>query len=246
MQKHTVLFLAADPSETRALALDREARAIHKELESAGYRERFEFVTRWIGEPLDLLRELRKLKPTVVHFSGRGTWGGEHRHGLFFKGLDGGARFVSAQAIERTFGAVGSTVKLVVLNGCYSEAQAEALLVHVDCVVGTSGSSHSDAARSFAIGFYGGLGDRESVVVACEQGAAAMSLEGVHDEDLPWLRVRAGVDASQLVLKQALLGLKIAGGRLTGSRTQEGRVRVRPDSSPPYVDVTPSCQFVVT
>ncbi|HWO18879.1 MAG TPA: hypothetical protein VNO30_08885, partial [Kofleriaceae bacterium] len=47
-----------------------------------------------------------------------------------------------------------------------------------------------------------------------------------------------------LDLKQALLGLKIAGGRLTGSRTQEGRVRVRPDSSPPYVDVTPSCQFV--
>jgi hypothetical protein len=28
-------------------------------------------VTRWAAEPLDLLRELRKLKPTVVHFSGR-------------------------------------------------------------------------------------------------------------------------------------------------------------------------------
>jgi hypothetical protein len=27
----------------------------------------------WAAEPLDLLRELRKRKPTVVHFSGHGS-----------------------------------------------------------------------------------------------------------------------------------------------------------------------------
>jgi hypothetical protein len=45
------------------------ARAIQKELESTGYRDCFELETRWAAEPLDLLRELRRLKPTVVHFS---------------------------------------------------------------------------------------------------------------------------------------------------------------------------------
>jgi hypothetical protein len=40
-------------------------RAIQTELERSGFRERFEFVTRWAAEPLDLLRALRKLKPTV-------------------------------------------------------------------------------------------------------------------------------------------------------------------------------------
>jgi hypothetical protein len=91
-------------------------------------------------------------------------------------------------------------VKLAVLNACYSEVQAEALLVHVDCVIGMGGSIRDDAARSFAIGFYGGLGERESVAAAYQQGRAAISLEGLCDSDRPQLRVRDGVDASQLVL----------------------------------------------
>jgi hypothetical protein len=72
MKKHTILFLAANPIGTDRLALDREARAIRKELESAGLGDCFELETRWAVEPLDLLRELRRLKPTVVHFSGHG------------------------------------------------------------------------------------------------------------------------------------------------------------------------------
>jgi WD40 repeat protein len=225
MKKHTILFLAANPIETAQLALDREARAIQKELESAGFRDRFELVTRWAVEPLDLLRELRKLRPTVVHVSGHGghrmpgdqrpgrapaprrdivgepdVVGSEQRHGLFFQGADGRAQFVSAQAIEETFGAAGSSVKLVVLNACYSDVQADALLTHVDCVVGMSGSIRDDAARSFAIGFYGGLGERESVAAAYKQGRAAISLEGLPDGERPQLKVRAGVDATQLVL----------------------------------------------
>lgn len=86
------------------------------------------------------------------------------------------------------------------MNACYSESQAEALLVHVDCVVGMNGSIQDDAARSFAIGFYGGLGERESVEAAYKQGRAAIRLEGLRDGDLPQLKVRTGIDASQLVL----------------------------------------------
>jgi hypothetical protein len=74
------------------------------------------------------------------------------------------------------------------------------LLAHVDCVVGTSGSIRDDAARSFAIGFYGGLGEREAVAAAYRQGRAAIALEGSPDGYLPQLKVRAGVDAEQLVL----------------------------------------------
>ena len=72
MRKHTILFLAANPSETDRLALDREAREIQVELERSRWRDRFELVTRWAAEPLDLLRELRRLAPTVVQFSGHG------------------------------------------------------------------------------------------------------------------------------------------------------------------------------
>jgi hypothetical protein len=225
--KHTILFLAANPIDTSRLALDREARAIHVELELSGYRDCFDFQTRWAAEPLDLLRELRRLRPTVVHFSGHGqgapgapgtpgTYGptaaprrdvdGEPAFhcvappaGLFFQGLGGRAQLVSAQAIEQAFGAAGASVRLVVLNACYTDAQADALLAHVDCVVGMAGAIHDAAARSFAIGFYGGLGERESVAAAYRQGRAAISLEGLPDAELPRLKVRPGVDAARLV-----------------------------------------------
>jgi hypothetical protein len=223
MQRHTILFLAANPSGTDRLALDREARAIQVELERSGFRDRFELVTRWAAEPLDLLRELRRLRPTVVHFSGRGAPGvaGEPRldsaprhaadgdpghdddlprRGLFFQGADGRPQLVSTEAIAKTFGAAGSSVRLVVLSACHSDAQAKALLAHVDCVVDMSGSISDAAARSFAIGFYGGLGEREPVAVAYAQGCAAISLEGLPDGDRPQLQIRAGVDASRLVL----------------------------------------------
>ena len=228
MTKHTILFLAANPLGTDRLALDKEARAIQVELERSGFRDSFELVTRWAAEPLDLLRELRKLKPSVVHFSGHGTFdgadahpvaGGPHRdvivengplapaqHGLYFQGPDGRPQAVSAEALAQVFGAAGSSVKLVTLNACYSDPQAAALVGHIDCVVGMRGSIREDAARSFAIGFYGGLGERESVAAAYRHGCAAIGLEGLPDGDEPRLRVRDGVDAELIVLAAPAVG----------------------------------------
>jgi hypothetical protein len=222
-RKHVILFLAANPLGTDRLALDREAREIGIELERSGHRDRFDFVTRWAAEPLDLLRELRKLKPTVVHFTGHGSGGTSRepssgqaprrdisaglghggvdaRHGLYFQDPRGHAQLVSAAALEQTFGAAGASVRLVVLSACYSDVQARALLAHVDCVVGMQGAIDDDAARNFAIGFYGGLGEGESVASAYKQGRAAISLQGLRDSERPQLEVRPGLDASQLVL----------------------------------------------
>lgn len=225
MTKHTILFLAANPLETDRIALEEEARAIQHALEHSGHRERFALVTRWAAQPLDLLDVLRKLRPTVVHFSGRtsrgvrrgsgsedasrdgGSAGGddagdpdERADGLYFHGPDGRPQIVSPAALEQTFGAAGSSVKLVVLNACYSEPEATALLGYVDCVVGMGGSISPEAAQTFAVGLYGGLGERESITVAYRQGRAAIHLAGLAGGDTPQLQVRAGVDAGRTVL----------------------------------------------
>jgi RNA polymerase sigma factor (sigma-70 family) len=201
MQKQTILFLAVDSSGIDADALQMEARAIQQELDRAGYRECFDFQTRWAAEPLDLLRHLRTLRPAVVHFSGRGEPGSadDPQGGLVFRARDGGRRVVSADALRDAFAAAGSSVKLVVLNACYSEPQAEALLAHVDYVVGMAGSIGRDAARSFAIGFYGGLGEREPVSVAYQGACAAISLDGFDESDRPRLKVRDDVDTAALI-----------------------------------------------
>src|SRR5215831_19802464 len=143
-KKHVILFLAANPHDTGRLALDREARSIHVELKRSGYRDRFDFVTRWAAKPLDLLRELRELKPTVVHFAGRGggspaSMAANHRDvivpagqatartGLYFHGAAGGVQLVAAEAIARTFCSISTRVQLVMLNACYSASIADAL-----------------------------------------------------------------------------------------------------------------------
>jgi len=220
LKRHVILFLAANPAGTDRLALDREARSIHTELKRSGCRDRFEFVTRWAAEPLDVLREVRELKPTVVHFSGHGSAGGTGAmtagpgrelvvasapdgtasHGLVFHASAGGEQLVSPEAIAQTLGAAGAPVRLVVLNACFTEPIAKALLAHVDCVVGMTGSIRAEAARSFAIGFYGGLGEHASVAVAFEQGRAAIQLEGLPDAKRPQLAVRAGFDPTELIL----------------------------------------------
>lgn len=237
MTKHTILFLAANPAGTDRLALDQEARAIQIELERSGHRDQFELVTRWAVQPLDLLRELRKVRPTIVHFSGHGgtidvdpgvdpgagprrTAGhrdvvvrprpgrapaaSQAQYGLYFQGADGQPQVVTTAALRDTFGAAGSSVKLVVLSACYSQPQSSALLAHVDCIVGMSGSIRDDAARSFAIGFYGGLGERESVADAFRQGQAAISLEDLRGSDQLHLDVRDGIDADLLIFADEL------------------------------------------
>jgi len=67
-------------------------------------------------------------------------------------------------------------------------------------VVGMSKAIHDHAARSFAIGFYGGLGEHESIAVAFRPGKAAINLDGLRDADRPQVKVGAGMDARQLVL----------------------------------------------
>lgn len=216
------------------------------------------------AEPLDLLRELRKLKPTVVHFSGHGmseavsapppAGDGPHRdvvvanhatdpaqHGLYFQGPDGRPHLVSTAALKESFGAAGSSVKVVVLNACYSDVHAAALVTHVDCVVGMSGPVGDDAARSFAVGFYGGIGDRESVAQAYKQGRAAIHLMGIGDSDRAELTVRDGINAARLFLSDDIQIFAISVPRLAAAITGSAlsisgpltSLELQPSAAPP-------------
>ncbi|HEX3761327.1 MAG TPA: CHAT domain-containing protein [Kofleriaceae bacterium] len=240
-KKNTILFLAANPLGTDHVALDEEARAIQAAIERSRYRRRFRFVTRWAVESTDLLRELYRLKPTIVHFSGHAVHGpapetsspttrdcdvgsvpgirdGEPQQGLILQGLDNRPQFVSLAALREAFHATGSSVRLLVLNACHTDAPVDAL-PDVECIVGMSGAIHDEAARCFAVSFYTTLAERASVVTAYESGCAAISLVGLHDTHLPQLRVRDGVDAAQIVFP-----LQEASGSIGGRRSHRKRL----------------------
>jgi hypothetical protein len=60
-------------------------------------------------------------------------------------------------------------------------------------------SLNDEAARSFAMGLYGGLGEGVSVDSAYKHGCAAIGLAGLPYADHPRLRARPGTDATQLI-----------------------------------------------
>jgi hypothetical protein len=218
--KHAILFLAANPIGTSRLTVDREASTIQSELARGGSRDSFVLVTRWAAEPLDLLRELRKVKPTIVHFSGHaGGYSSKvaearsasrdvalvaddpfEGDGLLFEGVDGSPQVVSAAALTETIVAAGASVRLVVLNACSSELHTRLLLSHVDCVVSAVGSISDAAARSFSAGFYGGLAECASIAAAFQQGRAAIRLAGLRNRDDLQLQVRDGINPNTVVL----------------------------------------------
>ncbi|MEM6255377.1 MAG: TIR domain-containing protein [Cyanobacteria bacterium P01_D01_bin.156] len=178
-----ILILAANPNGTTRLRLDEEVRDISAGLERAKHRDEFAITQRWAVRPRDLQRAMLDEKPQIVHFSGHG----EGAAGLYFEDNVGNAQLITGDALANLFKLFKAQVTCVVLNGCYSEAQAEAISAHIPYVIGMQDSVNDRAAIEFSVGFYDALGNGESVEFAFELGKSAMALSGAGDEDLPIL-----------------------------------------------------------
>jgi hypothetical protein len=218
MNKHRILFLAANPSKSSGLALDKECAAIEHELRLTSHRDDFEFRSKWAVTVDEMMRHLGELQPTIIHFSGHGAApdssgssattrdivpagdSNAARSGIYLLGDDGGPQLVTARALTMMIKSAAASARVVVLNACYSDSQADAVRSVVDCVVGMAGAIHDDAARSFAVGFYRALGNRCSVGNALDQAIATLAAKGMADEGLPRCLTRAGVDAYQVTL----------------------------------------------
>ncbi|MGF1574974.1 MAG: TIR domain-containing protein, partial [Cyanophyceae cyanobacterium] len=177
-----ILILAANPTDTGRLRLDAEEREIQEGIKRSAGRDRFEIISRWAVQTRDLSRALLEYKPDIVHFSGHG--GGED--GLALDDGKGRAKLVSTRALTRLFKLV--PVECVLMNACYSEVQAQALVDLVPYVVGMNRAIGDDAAIEFARGFYDALGFDRSYPDAFEFGLAAIDLEGIPETATPVLK----------------------------------------------------------
>ncbi|MEW6182508.1 MAG: CHAT domain-containing protein [Bacillota bacterium] len=187
-----VLFLAANPSSSSRLALDEEARAIEEKVRDAKHRDLIAVRTRWAVQPEDLQQALLEDEPTVVHFSGHG--GGAV--GIVLHATDlSEERLVTADVLADLFRVLKDGIRVVVLNACCSDVQAQAIVKEIDFVIGMSDSIGDEAARVFAAAFYRGLAFGRSVRTAFELGINELKLVGLGEDDaIPRLLVRSGVD----------------------------------------------------
>ncbi len=144
----TILFLAANPSDTTRLRLDKEMSEIKSGLKRAA--EKFAVHQQEACRPKDVRRAMLEAKPGIVHFCGHG----EGEGGIAFENENGDTAWVSTASLAGFFKLFAEHVGCVVLNACYSEVQAEAIAQHVDYVIGMNNAIHDKAAIKFAVAFY--------------------------------------------------------------------------------------------
>jgi len=186
MQKIKILILAANPIDTSTLRLGEEVREISAALERAKMRDQFEIISQWAVRPNDLLQALVKHKPQIVHFSGHGAG----TEGLALEDDSGRMQLVSTQALTELFKLFKNKIQYVLLNACYSEAQAEAIHQHIDYVIGMNKAIGDRAAIIFAEAFYQGLGNELSIEDAYELGCVAILIAGIPESLTPILKSR--------------------------------------------------------
>ena len=191
-----VLFFAANPDGVAFRDADEETRDIEAKIRAAAYRDVLHLTTRRAARPDDLLQSLNQDQPAVVHFASLGSKAGE----IILQDDSRQPRPVRPAALAALFRTLRGRIRVVVLSGCYSQPQAEAIAKEIDCVVGVGPEVACDAARVFAASFYRALGFGNSVQNAFEQGNIALMLKGDVDEGAAHLLARQGVDPATVVL----------------------------------------------
>ncbi len=226
MQKIKVLLFAANPRGTDPLDLNREFREIDEEIRLGEFRAAMELIFVPGTRVVDLLRKLNQTHPHIVHFSGHGNIDEEiilesgegdlassdstrsspvrdMRRSKPMHDASGACspRPLSKSALVDVLRTCNEeNIRVVVLNACHTRPQAEALSEVIDCVISMNRAFSDEGAIKFAASFYGALAFGRSVNNAFDQGLARLKAEGLFENETPELLVRAGVDASKLVL----------------------------------------------
>jgi len=191
--QQTILILSANPKGTTPLRLDEEVREIDAGLKRSRNRDQFILEQKWAVRPRDIQRAMLDVNPQIIHFSGHGT-GDE---GLVFEDETGSTKLVDGEALAGLFDLFADQVECIVLNGCYSEVQAEAISQHVNYVIGMKKAIGDRAAIEFAVGFYDALGAGKPVEFAYKFGCAAIQLAGVPEQLTPTLKKKSSTGSEK-------------------------------------------------
>jgi hypothetical protein len=186
VRRRTILVMSANPVGQQSLRLDEERRAIDRAVSPAG--DRLEVRTADAVRLDDLQPALLRHRPVIAHFSGHGSASA----GILVVDDDGRARPVPPDALIELFRILSRHVRCVVLNACYTDEQARAIVAHVPCVVGMHHRVPDRTAIRFAAAFYEGIAYGESVRVAFELGLNSLRLHGDPDTDIPRLLATPG------------------------------------------------------
>ena len=180
-----ILIFCVNPKNTNHLRLDQEIREIKEVLQKATNRDKFappEICP--AVRTKDIQEKILTHKPQIIHFCGHGAG----KDGLIFEDNDGKAKPVSTEALAKLFSLCASYVECVVLNACYSVAQAKGIAEHIGYVVAMRQELGDEAAIEYSRGFYLAVASGEPYDIAHEYGRNAIQIEGLEEEDTPIIK----------------------------------------------------------
>jgi hypothetical protein len=146
----TVLFVASNTKDLGQVDLLREHRDLQAEFDRGTQAGRFQLESLLAPRKRDLTRSLIRLRPRVVHFCGHGDEEGR----IIIRDNDEDALPIDQRSLAGIIGTLKDDIRLVVLNACYTEKQAQALTVDIDCAIGMNREVVDKVAIEFAASFY--------------------------------------------------------------------------------------------
>lgn len=193
----SVFFLAANVDRDRLLSIDKEINEVQTLADGAVHRDRFALHA-WPDLKLtQIAPQLIRKAPRVLHFSGHGASNGA----LLMLGDDGQTRRVMPAPLATLISVTGESLRLVVLNACYSEALANAIVDALDvAVVGMTRMVQDATALLYSRTLYESLFNGLTIEKAHRVAAATLVGMGQVDADAPALMARADSDVTQRLL----------------------------------------------
>lgn len=171
-EKIRILFLSANPWTTSRILVDEEAREIFERIQEGPYRERFELHKHAATRAIDLQRLLLMHRPHIVHFSGHGS----KKQKIILGGAAGRGKAVDQQGLVEVLGLYNHHLRLVLLNACFTKAQARSIAEVIDYSVGVGKGIGDKAGVAFAGAFYRALGFGKTICEAFNSARAELVL----------------------------------------------------------------------
>jgi hypothetical protein len=175
-----ILLLGASPMGSADLYLREEARRIDEAIQSGLFRDWLKLHSNLAARVSDIQPQMARFRPGLLHFSCHG----EYEELQLQDSLGSAASITNIGSLLRLF---ADKLRCVVLNSCFSRAQAEDISNHIPCVIGMFPWISDRAAILFSEGFYGGLANGFSVAASTELGRARIGLESPGETDRPIL-----------------------------------------------------------
>ena len=156
--KKAILYISATPTNVDTLQVDFEFKKIKASLEGGLNRDEFELLSPLMAVSLqDFLQAKHRYKPAIIHFSGHGL-----QDGLMFATSENVFQIIPTELLREVFKGIEAYAKLIVLNACYSSAQAKILSEKGIYVLGMNVPVTDTAAIDLADNLYRFISDGQT------------------------------------------------------------------------------------